>query len=247
MTGSTFHTANKPSPSISAIPFRHSGIGLATPLLTGHEREQLAVIGTFVHFPRGSTILRRGDHASCVYNLVAGVVKAGSVSAEGRETITAFHFPDDLVGLAESGLYVNTATALEPVSAYRLPLAPLERLLAADSTLELHFLCKLCHELREQQRHAILLASDSARTKIILFLHLLDVQNRLTGGDGDIIRLPMRRIDIANYTGLAVETVSRTLRALSREHLLEMDDTHSVRIRARPEFDALVRASSDGA
>lgn len=217
---------------------------MAIPLLTGHEQERLAAIGTFVHFPRGSTILRQGDYATCVYNLVAGVVKVGSVSAAGRETITAFHFPDDLVGLAENGVYLNTATALESVSAYRLPLAPLEMLLAADPKLKLHFLCKVCHELREQQRHAILLASDSARTKLILFLHLLEVQSHLVGTDDGVIRLPMRRLDIANYTGLTVETVSRTLQGLSRDHLLEIDDTHSVRISDRVAFNALVKASS---
>lgn len=231
------------APSFSALPFKHSGTGRMIPLLSDRERERIAEIGTKVHFSRGSTIQRQGDRITYIYNLVDGAMKASHISVEGRETIVAFLFPGDLVGLAENGKYLNTVTTLEPVSAYRLPLSALETLISTDPELELHLLCKVCHDLREAQRHAILLASDNARTKVILFLHLLLVQQCLAEGDDAVVQLPMTRVDIANYTGLTMETISRTLQNLDKDGVLKIMSPRTIRIVDRAQFDDIVRAS----
>lgn len=244
MSQNAISDARRPYPSISAVPYQHSVTGQARPLLSDAEQACLAEIGTFVQFPRGSILQRQGEAATCIYNLVSGAVKTGRVSYDGKETVAAFHFPSDLVGLAENGLYLNTATALDAVGAYRLPLTSLKALLLKDATLEMHFLCKICHELREAQRHTILLASSSARTKIILFLHLLQVQGCIENGDITHIRFPMKRLDIANYVGTTIETVSRTLQNLSSEGLLLLEDTHSVRIVDQARFEQLVKAAA---
>ncbi|MBO0661062.1 Crp/Fnr family transcriptional regulator [Jiella sp. MQZ9-1] len=235
----------RPLPSISAIPFRHGRSGMAVPLLAEAEQERLATIGTRVHFSAGSVIHHQGDEADCIHNLLSGVVKSCAVSYDGSERVTAFHFATDLIGLAENDVYVDTTVALEPVDAFRLPLAALEALLMRDAEMEMHFLCKVCHELREEQRHAILLARRSARTKIVLFLHLLQTRGCLERGNDAEIRLPMKRRDIANYTGLTVETVSRALQGLKAEGILGVENPHSVSIADPARFAQLVRATAN--
>ncbi|MFT8886953.1 MAG: helix-turn-helix domain-containing protein, partial [Acetobacter papayae] len=42
--------------------------------------------------------------------------------------------------------------------------------------------------------------------------------------------VPMTRVDIADYLGLTIETVSRTISALRREKLIASTENHSIRI-----------------
>lgn len=229
-------------PAISAVPFRHHGTGLATPLLSKEQRGRLSLIASLAHFDRGATIVRQSEPACCIYNIVDGVAKAVTVLPDGEQCGQAFLFADDLLGLAEDGRYLNTATALTPVTAYRLPLPALERLLRGDPDLQLHFLCKVCHELREAQRHAIALGRNDARVRLALFLQFLEEHGRSRGCDDPCIRFPMRRADIADYVGLTIETVSRTLHRLQKAGLIRLRDQHTVEITDRAKFAKLVSA-----
>lgn len=228
-------------PSISAIPFRHDGTGLTAPLLSAAERGRLALIATVAHFERGRVIFQENDPLTCIYNIAHGVVRTCHVSVEGRRTVTAFLFAEDLVGLAENGRYTSTAEAATPVTAFHLPIAALEELLRRDPELELHFLCKVCHELREAQRHAILLSRRDAAGRIALFLHLLSGQ--LPERADGTIGIPMTRADVADYTGLSVEAVSRTLRHLERIGVLGFHGPQRVEIVDRARFDRLLVAT----
>jgi len=63
----------------------------------------------------------------------------------------------------------------------------------------------------------VLLGQGSAEEKIVSFL--IGWRDRLAKlrGAKDVIDLPMSRQDIADYLGLTIETVSRTLNRLERE------------------------------
>src|SRR5579875_1770143 len=145
-------------PAISAVPFHETADGRAVALLNERERGLLARIAMRVHFRRGATIYREGDPADFVYNIAAGVVKAFRTLTDGRQRIVAFLFAEDLIGLAEEGVYVNQAEAVTAVTAYRIPLRALDNLARTDPTLDYSLLLKLTHELRAAQCHALILA-----------------------------------------------------------------------------------------
>lgn len=245
MADDSTRRGRRPSgPSINAIPFRHGENGFPMPILSEIERGRLALIATVVHFPRGAVLHQQGDDLVCIHDIIHGVVKAYHPAADGHRTILGFLFPGDLVGLAENNRYVNTAEAVTSVTAYRLPIAPLERLLRRDPDLELHFLCKVCHELRGAQRHAILLARQDASGRIALFLHLLRGQGARDGRRAIILTLPMRRSDIAEYVGLSMEAVSRALRGLERDGILHFHDPRTVEIADLARFEQLVEPTA---
>jgi CRP/FNR family transcriptional regulator, anaerobic regulatory protein len=80
----------------------------------------------------------------------------------------------------------------------------------------------IVRELRQAQLHMVLLGQGSAKEKIASFL--IAWRDRLAGlrGAKDVIDLPMSRQDIADYLGLTIETVSRTLNRLERDGVIQI-------------------------
>ena len=74
--------------------------------------------------------------------------------------------------------------------------------------------------MAETRELMLVISRMDARARVATFL--LNLSRRLTrrGKDGDRFRLTMDRRDIANYLGLTIETVSRTLSAMQRDGML---------------------------
>jgi CRP-like cAMP-binding protein len=94
--------------------------------LTEDERALLAVIATVSRYKKGETIYREGEEAAAVFNIITGVVKSFKVLPENKQHVVGFLFPNDLIGLAEYGSYVNSAEAVTAVTLYRIPTKALE-------------------------------------------------------------------------------------------------------------------------
>jgi CRP-like cAMP-binding protein len=210
--------------SISAIPYQETSDGKITRLLCERERDLIAQISVTVRFGRGDTIYRAGDRAAFVYNISSGVVRTYRALPDGTRAVIGFFFPDDLLGLAEEGVYVNSSQAVTAMTAYRLPVLALENLLRRDAALEWHILVKLCHELRKAQLHAIILKQQGALSRLALFLQMLDRSRQARDGDAREIYLPMTRSDIADYLGFSLAAVSRSFRSLADCRLITFRD-----------------------
>jgi CRP-like cAMP-binding protein len=225
-------------PSISAIPCREASGGKISYLLSEPERIALARIASTVRFSRGTLIYRQGDPDRFVYNISSGVVRTSRTAADGSRSVVAFLFPDDLFGLSEESVYVNTAAAVTAAVAWRLPVAALETLLRRDPILEWHLLVKLCHELREAQRHALILARHRALTRLAMFILML-ARAQEARNESEDIYLPMTRSDIADYLGLTLAAVSRSFRVLESRDLIKFIDRRHMRIVNRARLQSL--------
>jgi CRP-like cAMP-binding protein len=212
-------------------------------VLTEEERAQLAVISSVVRFSKGTVIYREGDHAGAVFNLVVGVVKSFKTLPDGSRHIVGFLFPDDLVGLAEEGRYVNSTEAVTAVTAYRIPTTALEAKLRREPRLEFHVICKLCHELREAQRHAFLLSQRHAVAKVGLFLQMLESYQAARDESTEEVYLPMSRSDIAAYIGTSLEAVSRSFRELVRRGVIAFRNPRHLKIISRTDLEAVATHS----
>lgn len=230
-------------PSIAAIALWGSSAGNRVQLLTDEERAQLAVLSSVVRTRRGTTIYREGDRADAVFNLISGVVKSYRRLPDGAQHIVAFLFPDDLIGLAEEGKYVNSAEAVTAITEYRIPVAALETKLRKDPGLEFHVICKLCHELREAQRHAFLLSKRGALAKVALFLQMLETYQGARGESTEEVYVPMSRSDIADFIAVSLETVSRSFRTLADSAVITLRDRRHVRILRPSELESFASQS----
>src|SRR5690606_29363039 len=77
-------------------------------------------------------------------------------------------------------------------------------------------------ELAATREHLLCLAAKSAEAKLAAFLLALSRRNEELGEDPNEIKLPMTRLDIADYLGLTIETVSRTLSKFKRNGLIDL-------------------------
>ena len=180
----------------------------------------LEALAEDVHFAEKQAITLQGDAADTVYNVTEGTVRLYKLLPDGRRQIVGFLLPGDFMGLALSDRYAFCADAVEPVSACRF-----ERGAFAALTQEKpHLLRRLheaaTHELALAQDHMVLLGRRTAEEKVAAFLVGLRDRRRRIGGGAVLIPLPMTRADIADYLGLTIETVSRTISKLARERAI---------------------------
>ena len=78
------------------------------------------------------------------------------------------------------------------------------------------------NELVAAQEQMLLLGRKTARERLASFLLAQSRQGMPHGHSRQRFRLPMTRIDIADYLGLTIETVSRTLTRLRSEGLIDI-------------------------
>ena len=222
------------------IPGNRDG-GTRHQLLSEKEREQLAKVATIVRFDKGREIYAEGAAADAAFNIISGVVVAYR-SVQGAEHVISFLYPGDLFGLSEEGQYANTTRATTAVTAYRIPLAAVRRILDNHADLDVNIIIKLCEELREAQRHAVLLAQKRATTRLAMFLDLQEHLQVARGEPASEIHLPMDRSSIAAYLGMTPAALSRAFRALASRKIIASGNLHSVKVIDRDAFNALADA-----
>ena len=97
-------------------------------------------------------------------------------------------------------------------------------------------------ELAAARTHVTLLGRKSATERVGSFLLHINQREASLGGAPDIAFLPMTRLDIADYLGLTMETVSRVISTFKRQQIIQMLEHGAVRIVRRA---ALEQAAED--
>ena len=209
-------------------------------LLTDQQQAELQAISTEVVLRARAPIYAAGSLAASIYIVQTGLVKVFRSLSSGRQQVLVFLFPGDVFGLAEDGRYVNSVETLLQTTIYRIPIDAVTEMFRRDGDLELRFLYKLTHELREAQRQEIILARRDAVGRVVMFLQMLKRRN---ADNSDRIEIPMSRKDVAGYLGLSAEAVSRAISRLSRSGIVSFPSLHVAQILNRARFEQIALAA----
>jgi CRP-like cAMP-binding protein len=212
-------------------------------LFSDDERALLAKISSIVRFRKGETIYEAGADAEAAFNVISGIVMTYRALADG-EHVSSFLNQGDLFGLAEEGCYTNSARAVTPIVAYRIPVPALRRLLNQHADLDVGLIIKLCEDLREAQHHALLLARKRAVTRLAMFLELLERLQIARDEPDSEIHVPMGRSSIAAYLAVTPAALSRALHTLIVRNIISTRDRRHVRILDRETFQKLADTRS---
>jgi CRP/FNR family nitrogen fixation transcriptional regulator len=165
---------------------------------------------------KGAHLYDEGDPADHFYKVVSGTIRTYKLLSDGRRQINAFHLAGDILGIGLDGEHPFSAEAVDEVAVIAYPRSRLEELTHDDPAFANLVMSSMVKGLRRAQEHMLLLGRKNAVEKIGSFL--LDLAERLH--EDEEIELPMTRMDIADYLGLTIETVSRTLAAMSKQNVI---------------------------
>jgi len=200
---------------------------LCLPLgLQGDDLDRLEGIIKRSHpMKKNETIFHQGDRFQSIYAIRSGSVKTITVANDGSEQITGFHLPGELVGLdaVSSDCHPCSAKALETTSFCEIPFSQLEHLSGELPSLRHQLLKIMSKEITHDANLLMLLGKKTADERLASLLLSLSTRLSSRGFSATEFNLSMSRNDIANYLGLAVETVSRLFTRFQDQGLIKVD------------------------
>lgn len=171
-------------------------------------------------------LYREGDDFQSVYAVRSGTLKAYKTTDDGREQVTGFYFPGEILGMdgISNNAHASSARALETAAVCEIPFSSLEKLSAMMPTLQRHFFQLMSREITEDQQLITLLSKNSADERVASLMLSISARNARRKLSASQFRLPMSRVDIGNYLGLTVETVSRVFSRMQKMDILCVDN-----------------------
>jgi CRP/FNR family nitrogen fixation transcriptional regulator len=186
----------------------------------------LPATGKVLLVPQDAEIYGEGDAAVLFYKLVRGVVRTCKFLNNGRRHIEAFQREGDVFGFEVGASYRLTAEAVSDCSLIAYRRKGVEQLAAASEVLSQQLYGYFVQGMTRAQEHALILGRRSAIGRVGAFLQGAAQQSQ----DGRTISLAMDRRDIADYLGLTIETVSRTLSQLERDGVIAIPVSRQIRV-----------------
>ncbi len=196
--------------------------------------DQIDLMGAPMVFPRNAEIYGDNEPADYVYKVVSGAVRTYKIFEDGRRQIGAFYFPGDIFGLEVGAEHQFSAEAIDKCVVLVVKRSVLISLADRDGDIARRLWSLTADELSRVQRHMLLLIK-SAEERVASFL--LEIAGRLA--TTEVVELPMPRQDIADYLGLTIETVSRTLTHLEAKAAIALPTSRRIELRNRKALHSL--------
>lgn len=194
--------------------------------LAGPERERFDQMMRRHHrIERGEKLFFVGNKFKSLYVLHSGSAKACIVSESGEEQVIGFYLAGELIGFDGLNNYTHSCSVelLESGSACELPIDELDELMGASKSLRRRFHTMIGNAFVEDHKMLLMLGKLSSEQRFAWFLlNLSDRFARLKASPTEF-NLSMSRYDIANYLGLANETISRLIKRYSKEGIVEVN------------------------
>jgi CRP/FNR family transcriptional regulator, nitrogen fixation regulation protein len=178
----------------------------------------LEQFGTTVLIRRDHEIYAQGEPADWFWQIASGCVRTAKLMEDGRRQVGEFLWPGDFLAIDDIDVHDFNAEAVTDVELRRYPSRMVEALAQSHTALSTRLRSITLMKLRRANQHLIVLGRKSALEKVSSFL--LDIHGRAGSTEDKCLDVPMTRTDIADYLGMAIETVCRTLGQLRREDII---------------------------
>ena len=188
----------------------------------------IELMGACMSFAANSEIYGENEPADYLYKIVSGTVRTYKVLVDGRRQIGAFYLPGDIFGLETADEHTFSAEAITDCKITVIKRSAVMALAARDNEVARQMWALTARELHRLQEHSLVLIK-SAEERVAGFL--LEMADRVPSGGA--VELPMSRQDIADYLGLTIETVSRTLKILEDAATIEVAKRRRILLRNR--------------
>ncbi len=175
-------------------------------------------------FKKGEILYAASEEFSGLYAVKSGSFKSAVSSSDGDAQIVGFHMPGELIGFdGYDAQHTSSVVALENSMVCKVPGSHLDFLCSNIKSVSKHIHSMIANDVRAHNSVLMLIAQKSAEDRVICFLKNISDRNKKRGFSSVDFTLSMPRGDIANYLGMAPETISRLLAQLQDDKIVEFD------------------------
>ncbi|HGG61169.1 MAG TPA: cyclic nucleotide-binding domain-containing protein [Gammaproteobacteria bacterium] len=195
----------------------------------GLNREELDHLEqTLIHKPTlraNEALYFAGDDYRGLCAVRSGSFKTVLTTPDGAEQITGFYLPGELLGLDGLGQdkYRCSAIALETASVCEIRKEEFKTICSRIPNLQEQILRLMGNNFSQDQERLLSMGQLKGEERIATFLISMGQRLRARGFSSTRFNLTMSRHDLANYLGLAVETLSRMLSHLQERKLIAVN------------------------
>jgi len=195
-------------------------------VLTGPELAMVDQVKRTRVLEPGAILFRQGDNADGVYCIQSGLIGLRRITPTGDSTLLRLCTSGVTVGyraLLSKVPHRNSAEALSPSVVCFIERLHVRRLLESNPQLGERFLQHCFGDLDQTE-------TDYAKSMTMglkaRFLHVLLIFYERLGyrqGDYDLVDIPIQRAELASLVGARPESISRFVRSLEEEGLVQFD------------------------
>ncbi|WP_375291109.1 Crp/Fnr family transcriptional regulator [Qipengyuania sp.] len=209
------------------------------------DASELAVLGKLGRkrkLEAGQSLIWEGDEAVLVANVMDGLLKLSTHTADGKEQILGLAYPSDFLGRPFGQTTPYGVEALTDAYVCIFQRADFDCFAREHPRLEHKLLERTLAELDRTRRWMLLLGRMSAEQKLANLLLELDERLGVRGcvprlDPNAIWTLPLSRQQIADVLGLTIETVSRLFTRMKGEGMIALPSRREVAILDRPALE----------
>jgi CRP-like cAMP-binding protein len=188
---------------------------IPSPLLTQYG-------GRVSSLKKDDILFQVGDKPLNYFELISGSIKVVTYSEDGDEFIQGIFNPGESFGeppLMSGFDYPSSAIALAPSEVWKLPKENFFKLLKENFEIHLEFDKVLCERLRYKNMILSEISFYDPEHRIVSLINYL--KEKLGNGQEKFI-VPLTRQQLADMSGLRVETVIRTVKTMQEQGKLEI-------------------------
>lgn len=183
-----------------------------------------------ISLSEGDSLFFDGDDADYVYEVIKGVLRSSKVLMDGRRQVVNFCYPGEMVGISHDSRYHFDCHAVSPAKLRVYRKNAFLHDVASDPEFFTRLLTNAAAEMNSMQDHFLMLGRKTAMEKLASFLIAVMERTNSDCRTRDLIELPMKRSDIADFLGMTIETVSRNLTRLRKLGVIDLPSTHLVQV-----------------
>jgi CRP/FNR family transcriptional regulator, anaerobic regulatory protein len=170
---------------------------------------------------------QQGEKRNYICCVVSGALCFSRMLPDGRRTVLGFAYPGDIIGLG-SDVATSAAHALQSTRLEMIPAASFKRAATDNAELGQKAAAAIALQLDEAYQHVAVVSKMNACERLASFLVALSARNARRDLSPMSVVLPMKRLDIADFLGLTIETVSRTFTQFRSRGWIELQGSNVV-------------------
>jgi len=186
-----------------------------------------SIVITRKSIKKGQSLIRAGSDFHSIYTVRTGFFKTSITSPSGQEHLLDFRMTGDSLGLdgIAKKVHLTDSIALEDSNVCIIQYQDVEKMSKTSSVFLNHIFNLMSKELN-RENYNLLMLQMNAEERLARFLQNLTQNLKIRGYSPSELLLRMTRVEIGQYLGLKLETISRTFTKLSKSGVVSINRRH---------------------